>query len=295
MPYYRRNLIVLSITIFMAATSWNQILPFLPLFLKELGVKSGIAFWSGMLLSVQAITVAFSGPFWGKMADKYSRKLMTIRAGFCLALIYFGMSLCQSLWQLVLLRFLNGLLTGFIPGSLALIATNTPKDEAGRYLSIAQTANAIGGIAGPVVGGILAGVFGYRFSMAISGVAILIAMLLVLFLVEERYRAEITQKTSIWRDYQLAIQMPTLQTVILAEVAGAVMTGAVLPIIPLYLEQIAQGSVTTISGIIFSLPGIAFVLTAYAWNRRGEKTTYPGVILAGLGGACLMMLLQGFL
>ena len=66
MPYYRRNLIVLSITIFMAATSWNQILPFLPLFLKELGVKSGIAFWSGMLLSVQAITVAFSGPFGGR-------------------------------------------------------------------------------------------------------------------------------------------------------------------------------------------------------------------------------------
>ncbi|HYH05153.1 MAG TPA: MFS transporter, partial [Bacillota bacterium] len=92
-------------------------MPFLPLFIQDLGVKDGIAFWSGMILAAQTVASIVMMPLWGKVADKYGRKPMIIRAGICLALIYLGMSLCQTLWQLLLLRLLNGMLTGFIPSS----------------------------------------------------------------------------------------------------------------------------------------------------------------------------------
>ena len=52
MPVYRRNLIILCFTIFLAAVSWNQVIPLLPDFLAELGVRCSLAFWSGMVFAV---------------------------------------------------------------------------------------------------------------------------------------------------------------------------------------------------------------------------------------------------
>lgn len=94
MIYYQRNLLILSTTLFLAAFSWEQIAPFLPLFLKDLGVASNLPFWSGLLFTLQFSASALMDPFWGKTADKYGRKLMTMRAGLCLSLVYFGMSVC---------------------------------------------------------------------------------------------------------------------------------------------------------------------------------------------------------
>jgi hypothetical protein len=52
MTYYRRNLLVLSFTIFLAAFSWEQIAPFLPLFLKDLGITQNLPFWSGRAVAI---------------------------------------------------------------------------------------------------------------------------------------------------------------------------------------------------------------------------------------------------
>jgi hypothetical protein len=57
MVYYRRNLLVLSLTTFLATCSWNQVVPFLPLFIKELGVNSKLVFWMGMTLVDQTVDV----------------------------------------------------------------------------------------------------------------------------------------------------------------------------------------------------------------------------------------------
>lgn len=239
MTYYQRNLFILSFTIFLAAFSWEQIAPFLPLFLKELGVTADLPFWSGLLFTLQFSASSLMGPFWGKMADKYGRKPMVLRAGICLSLVYFGMSLCQNYSQLVFLRIMNGVLTGFIPGSIALIATNTPKSFSGRYVSIAYTLQSAGTILGPALGGLLAVITGYRGSMLLSGSLVFLGFLLVTFFVEEREKPQITVKTSIWQDYQLIFKMPVMVTVMNVEFINAMVMSSILPILALYLNQIA--------------------------------------------------------
>ncbi|MGE5580910.1 MAG: MFS transporter [Bacillota bacterium] len=293
MTYYRRNLLVLSFTIFLAAFSWEQIAPFLPLFLKDLGITRNLPFWSGLLFTLQFSASSIMGPVWGKMADKYGRKPMVMRAGICLSGVYFGMSFCQNYGQLIFLRVLNGLLTGFIPGSIALIATNTPKTEAGRFVSIAYTAQSAGVILGPALGGLMAAAVGYRGSMLLSGALVAAGFLLVTLLVEEREKPEITERTSLWQDFQTVFKMPVMVTVMSVEFLNAMIMSSLLPILALYIHKIAPGAASVISGFTYSLPGLALFLTAYSWSRIGEKISYSSTILIGLTGVGLIGILLG--
>jgi DHA1 family multidrug resistance protein-like MFS transporter len=294
MVYYRRNLLVLSLTTFLAACGWNLIVPFLPLFIKELGVKDGLAFWSGVILASQAIATIVMTPYWGKMADKYGRKLMIIRAGICLAFIYLGMSYCQTLWQLLLLRILNGIFTGFIPASITLVATNSPKTESTRHVAIVQSAVAFGAIAGPAVGSFLANLVGYRGSMTVSAVVVAIAVVLVYLLVEERQKVTAcAQSTSLWQDFQLAFQKPVLLTAMFSDMTNGFVAMASQPILILHIQQLTGAQANLYAGPIFSLPGLAIVLTNYYWCRIGEKLTFQRVILFGLTGLGIFTLLQG--
>jgi DHA1 family multidrug resistance protein-like MFS transporter len=294
MVFYRRNLLVLSLTTFLAACSWNQIVPFLPLFIKEMGVKDGLAFWAGMTLSAQTMAMMVMLPYWGKLADKYGRKLMIIRAGICLALIYLGMSYCRTLWQLLLLRLINGVLTGFIPASITLVATNTPKSEAARYVALIQSAVAFGAIAGPSLGSILADWAGYRGSMVVSFIAVAIAVFLVYLLVEEKYKVTAcAQPTSLKQDFQLAFQKPVLVTALCSDMTYGFVIMASQPILILYIQELTGVRANLFTGPLFSLPGLAVVLTNYFWCRLGERYSFQKIILFGLIGAGIFTLLQG--
>jgi DHA1 family multidrug resistance protein-like MFS transporter len=294
MVYYRRNLLVLSLTSFLAACSLYQVVPFLPLFIKELGVKDRVAFWSGVTLSAQTVAMIVMLPYWGKLADKYGRKLMIIRAGICSVLIYLGMSYCWTLWQLLLLRVLNGGLTGFIPASYTLIGTNTPQSEAARSVSIVQSVVAFGTIAGPSIGGILANWVGYRGSMLVSGFMMTVAVLLIYLLVEERQKLDVSlQSTSLWQDFQLALKKSVLVMVLCSDMTCSFMAVASQPFLILYIQELIGQRANLFTGLIFSLPGLAIVLTNYYWCRLGERFTFQRIILVGLVGVGLFTALEG--
>jgi DHA1 family multidrug resistance protein-like MFS transporter len=295
MVYYSRNLLILSFTTFLVACCWNQVVPFLPFFIKELGVSdSSLALWSGITQAAQMIATIVMTPFWGKLADKYGRKLMIIRAGIGIVLIYLGMNYCQTLWQLLLLRVLIGALTGFIVAAITLVATNTPKTAATRYVAIIQSVVAFGTIIGPSVGGIMADWVGYRRSMLISGFVVATAVLLVYLLVDERQKVIIdAQSTSLGRDFRLALQKPVLVTMLYSNITYGFVTTASQPLLILYIQELTGARANLFAGPIFSLPGLAIVLTNYLWCRLGERWTFQRIILLGLMGAGIFNLLQG--
>jgi DHA1 family multidrug resistance protein-like MFS transporter len=296
MVFYRRNLLVLSLVNFLASCSLDLVVPFLPLFVKELGVKSGVTLWAGVMLAVPMTTAIVMMPYWGKLADQYGRKLMIIRPGICLFFIYLGMSSCQTLWQLLLLRVLHGALTGFIPASLTLVATNTPTSKAVRYVAVVQSAIAFGGIVGPSVGSIMVEWVGYRDSMLVSGIMMAVAVLLVALLVEERHKVTgDTQPTSLKQDFRLAFKKPVLVMVGYSNMTYSFVMTASQPILVLYIQELIGSQANLFTGPIFSLPGLAILLTNYCWCRLGERYTFPIIILLGLGGAGIFTVLQGLI
>lgn len=286
LPYYRRNLIVLWITTFLASASWTQVVPFLPLYLQELGVAENLAQWSGLVVSMQFAGGLVMAPIWGKIADQRGRKLMTIRAGLCLSAIYFLTGLATAPWHVAVLRFLNGALTGFIPSSMSLVATNTPQHLAARYVALLQTASAAGSVAGPVIGGVLASLAGIRGALFLSAANVLLSVILVIVLVEERNKVAPEKKSTLLEDFSTALHNPALVRVMGITILAMIGTVSIQPILTVYVGELAAdpSRATAIAGVVYALPGIALVLTANAWVRIGQRRGYDAAVLWALAG-----------
>jgi len=284
MPYYRRNIYILSVTIFLATLSWNQVVPFLPKFIKQIGGGQNLNYWIAVVFAVQSLAAIIMMPLWGKLGDTYGRKPMIIRAGLCLAGVYYGMSLCQAPWHLAVCRFANGALTGFLPGSFALIATNTPEDQAPRYIATAQTASSVGLIIGPMVGAVLAMRFGYRGSMVVSGTAVLISTLLVWLLVAEPNKVSVVEPTSLVQDFGIALRSRVQSSIMFVVMLSWGYGAAISPYLILHLESLGGDAPKWLPAAIFALPAAAFVLSAYRWTSTGEWWGYDRTILVGLLG-----------
>lgn len=295
MPYYRKNIYILSTTVCLASVSWYLVIPFLPLFIKQMGVsRESLPYWVGLTFAVQSLGSMVFQPFWGKLADTYGRKPMILRAGFCLALVYYAMSVCRAPWQLATLRFLNGALTGFIPGSYALIATNTPEDIAPHYVATAQAAANVGLIVGPALGGFLASIAGYRAAMQIAGTAVLLSTLIVALFVEERNKVNNQERTSILEDLQTAVHNPVQLSLLFAVMFVWIFGSAISPYLTLHLKAINGDSPDWVVGAVFSLPAVAFILSARRWTSLGEYWGYErsiaiGLIVSGIGTTLLAL------
>jgi len=289
MPYYRRNIYILSVTVLLASLSWQQVVPFLPKFLKEIG-GGGPYFkiWISLIFAAQSLAAIVMQPFWGKLGDNIGRKPMIIRAGCCLAMVYFGMSICRAPWQLVFCRFLNGALTGFIPGSFALVGTNTPEQEAPRYVAILESMSNVGLIAGPAVGACLARFFGgYRSSMVVSGTAVLLSTLVVWRLVQEPNKVAPAEKTSLPQDFRIALRSPVLSSLMMVIMLAWMFGNSINPFLILHLDTLQGWRPWWLPAVTYSLPGVALVLSAYRWSVIGEGWGYHRNILIGLGGGSI--------
>jgi MFS family permease len=166
---------------------------------------------------------------------------------------------------------------------------------AGRFVSIVQTANAAGTIAGPAMGGLLAAQFGYRGAMRVSGLSVLLSTILVIFLVEERQKPVAGKETSLWEDLCLAGKQPVLLLALGLVFLGTAISLAVQPLLTLHLAKLSPQGPPWLAGVVFSLPGLAFVLSAYPWNRLAERKSYAGVAFWGLCGSSLFLLFSAFM
>lgn len=293
-PYYRRNLYVLWAAVFLCSASWTQVIPFLPLFLAELGVDENLDFWSGLAVSAHFVTGMVMQPVWGKLADRYGRKTMLVRAGLSLSLIYFLTSLSTHPWHVVAARLANGALTGFIPMSISLVGTNTPPQFSARYVASVQTASAIGTIFGPVIGGTLASLFGVRGSLQASAALVFISALLSIIFVQERRKPVVSQPTTLAADFRAAFHMPVMLVALFASVVGQMASMSTQTVLVLKVESmVGPESSAAWSGVILALPGVAFALSATRWVAQLDKRSVYRVLTAAYIGTGLGYVLSG--
>jgi MFS transporter, DHA1 family, multidrug resistance protein len=99
---WQRNVWALSLSVFIAFVGFQFFSPFLPLYVRELGVTdpSAIALWSGVLAAVTPTVSGFLAPLFGRLADRFGRKMMLIRSLAGFTVIIAAMGLVTSVWQL---------------------------------------------------------------------------------------------------------------------------------------------------------------------------------------------------
>ncbi|WML43875.1 MFS transporter [Neobacillus sp. PS3-40] len=294
MVTWKRNLWVLWIGCFFTAASFSMVIPFLPLFLLQIGVHEHTEMWSGLLFSAAFFAGAIAAPFWGRVADKYGRKPMIIRAGFVLFVIYTLMAFVTNPYQILVLRILQGLLSGFIPGAIALIGTNTPNEKLGYALSLISTATASGSILGPLLGGGMADLVGNRWAFASAGIFVLIATLLIIFWVIEENFTPSKERGSVRHDLIVAWSNRPLMLVLILTVVTSCSIMTIEPVLPLYIVKLGGSTENTsfLAGMVFSLPGIASALFAPLWGKKADKVGFHRVLVIGLLGGGIGTLAQ---
>jgi len=296
LPQWKRNIYILWLSLFVSAICWTMVMPFIPLYLEQLGVSEGAEFWAGVIIAVSAVCQMVMSPIWGAIGDRYGRRLMMVRAGFFLMAGYVLWALVTGPVQLLLVRMMIGALTGFVPMAIALVGVSAPREEVGRALGLLQTAWPSGAILGPVIGGAAMDLIGIRGSSLVSAGLIALDTLLVLLAVREQFTPPpATARTGLLADIRVAASHRLLMSIIVITVVLQASVMALEPVLVPFVQQIAGADAPGwLSGLLFSIPGVAFVLMAPWWARRGEQVGYTRTVATGLLGSGLFYLLQVF-
>jgi DHA1 family multidrug resistance protein-like MFS transporter len=294
---WRRNLYVLWIGVFFCSMAYSMVIPFMSLFIAhDLGVDNHLTLWSGVAFGVTFLASALIAPFWGSLSDKYGRKPMLMRSGFSLCVVYILTSFVQDPYQLIAVRILTGLLAGYIPSAIALVATNTPEKSVGYSLGIMSTASAAGSILGPLFGGVLSKYTGYREAFIAAGVVVLFSALIACFMVKEGNFNRSKERSHVMDDLRKAKANPLFmkQLFIALIVTSSVMV--LEPLLSLYVLELgaSRSDASFSSGIIFSAVGIATVIAAPIWGKIGERIGYRNTLMIGLIGGGIGNFLQIF-
>ncbi|WP_124727996.1 MFS transporter [Staphylospora marina] len=293
MNAWKRNLYILMVCQFLVFGSMSMVMPFLPLYLKELGLEGQetIQFWAGIIFGVNFLSQFLVAPLWGSLGDRYGRKIMVLRSGFGMSVILCLTAMVTNHWQLLALRMLNGLVSGFIPASVSLVATNTPKENVGRSLGMLQSGAVGGSIMGPFIGGILAEIVGFRQIFFLTAAVLCLATLVVLVAVREEFKPEGQNRTGgLWQSGKRILRDPRLQVLFsVAFLLQFAMLGP-MPMMSLFVEDLGVpgGYVAFFAGLVAAAMGAANMLASPLLGRWGDRIGSGRVLLYAMIGAALI-------
>lgn len=297
-PHWRRNLWVALFGSFTTVMAMTLLLPFLPIYVAELGVAdpAAVAQWSGVAYGATFLTAGLVAPLWGRLADRHGRKLMLIRAsaGMTVAMSLIGMA--RNPWQLVGLRLLTGLLGGYSSGSTILVATQTPKGRSGWALGTLSAGIMAGNLVGPLVGGVLPRLIGIRLTFFATGAIIFLAFLATTFLIHEERRPLAVLAAKAKGGWSaIPDKRPVAAMLVLAALLLFAMM-SIEPIITVYVGQIVAdpAQVTMVAGLVMSATALGSILSAPRLGRLGDRIGHARVVVGCLLVTALLLVPQAF-
>ena len=295
--YWRRNLVICLIGSFTTIVAMTLLLPFLPIYIGELGISSpaAIAQWSGVAFGATFFSAALIAPFWGWMADRYGRKLMLVRASLGMAIAMSLMGMARNVFELVGLRLFAGFAGGYSSGATILVATQTPKRRSGWALGMLNSGIMAGSLVGPLIGGTLPPVIGIRATFWLAGGVIFLAFLATTFLIKEEKRSASTKKAVAEARWS---QISDKRPVVAMLVVGTLLTFAnmsIEPIITLYVGQLVEPSrITFVSGLAMSAAALGAILSAARLGKLADRIGHWPVVMVTLAISALLLIPQAF-
>jgi MFS family permease len=276
---------VAAATSFMGFAGFTVVMPFMPLYIAELGVSDvgEIAMWSGLTLGATPAITAISAPLWGRVGDRYGSKLLVLRSLGAFVLTKGAMAFVTAPWQLVALRGLLGVFAGYGALTMSMAAESVPRDQMPRAIGVVQMGQRLGPAVGPIVGGVIAPLVGLRRSFLVTAAFYLVAMLTVtMFYREPRTRHARESTRSLWSVFRQLVATPGFLLALAVIFTLQTVDRSFSPILPLFVEQlgISGPRIATISGVLFSLIAVCAAIGHKAagnlmvrWSPRVLVTT----------------------
>lgn len=284
---------------FLVAGTMTMIMPFLSLYIDTMGDFSDayVQKWSGLVFGATFVSAFLMSPVWGRIADKFGYKPILIINGFGIAISVLLMGFVESVEAFFILRIFMGIVTGFIPTSLAFISSQTPRKTAGKTMGTLQMGSVSGSLFGPIIGGLLADTFGFQYTFVITSVAVSIAAILVIFGIQEirkeknKNAHDFSRKTVLAGIFHHRLILNVLLVTSLIQIGMF----SIQPLLSLYVSQLTNSrEVALLAGITFSATGIGNLLFARTWGKLGDSVGYEKILSILLLLAFVFIIPQAF-
>jgi DHA1 family multidrug resistance protein-like MFS transporter len=298
---WRRNQQVMVATVFVVFTGFAFVLPFMTLYVRELGITDpdAVALWAGVLIGVAPLLAGLMAPVWGRLADRYGQKRMALRALVSYVVLLVLSALVTDVVQLLVLRLGIGFFGGLGPLGLAMATARVPREHTGRAGGGVQGAQILSAAIGPGAGGVLADVIGIRWTFVVTAAVCAGALGLVALHYEEDApaRAPAPAARGSFADVLRMGGVPALLAILfLVNFVGRSFT----PILPLHLQLLGvpAGRLAVATGTAISLYSVAAAISAAllgkASRRHAPRTLLALSLLAGALTVLPMALIGSF-
>jgi MFS transporter, DHA1 family, multidrug resistance protein len=279
-------------------------MPFLPLYFQQLGVRDvgEIALWSGLSLGVTPALTAIMAPFWGRLADRYGRKVMVERSLVSFIVVMAALAYVTRPWQVFALRAVQGLFAGYGALALAMAADSAPPERTAYAIGYVQTAQRLGPAIGPVAGGLVAQMVGLRRAFLVTALFYVVAVVLVLFMYDERQTAHASASAATERGQVTFRNVLAFENFVLlmAVIFGLQFVDRSFgPVLPLFVAELGMPAdrVPLVAGVIFSIAAGAGAVGHHVCGALLRRAPVRRVIAwsaaIGAAGAILYVLAGG--
>ena len=288
METWKRTVYISLVCVFCTAFGVSQLAPILPLYFHDLGVQTpeAMSLWSRLANGATYIIVCLAAPFWVRVADKKGRKITLIRSSFGMALCNILIAFQTTPEGVVLIRLVQGLVSGFYSASITLIASESPIERTGWALGLLASANLAGSLIGPLLGGYIADTVGIRNDFIIVGTLMGLAGVLATIFIHENYVPQPNpEKLSIRK---LKEQIPEFNSIVALCVASfiyAICIMSLQPVISVYIRGIVPSdteNLAFIAGAVFSAMGIAQLMSSSPLGKLVDKIGPRKVLVVSL-------------
>jgi len=296
---WRRTLYIMVFCQVITSIGFSSIFPFLPLYVKSLGSVTliGTEILSGLVFSGQALTMMIASPIWGMLADRWGRKLMVERAMFGGAAILLLMAFVRSAEELVLLRAIQGLITGTIGAANALVASIVPRERSGFAMGLLQVGLGAGVGLGPIIGGAVADAYGYSAAFYVTAGLLAAAGIIVGFGVHEHFVPPTNtdrREAGFWREWRHILTSPGVTVTYILRFLDSLCRMAFIPILPLFaLQLLAEPArVNSFTGLVIGAASAAAAVFSIVFGRLGDRTGLRRIVIACALAGFLAFFLQ---
>jgi len=288
-----------AIAVLFAATtcvesmSWTQLSAYTPLYLRELHVPAAqVPGWIAAMSSLGWILALPLAPFWGVLADRYSRKLIIVRSAALEAVVFGGWALATSPVVALVFRSLNGFILGNTGVMLAVQASTTPRQRLALAVGIVGAGSPAGRALGPILGAALVHSVDVRGMLLVdSALSVLMAVLLTVFMREAEHErpADLRVLSLLRGAFEEIAGKPLLWRLFLATAITQVGLWTVLPYVPIYIGRLAPSDAVTAVGVVLSAVGLGQAIASPLWGLAMQRAGYRRVLNAtSIGGAAAL-------
>lgn len=301
----RRNVLAAAAANGIGFAGFTLVMPFLPLYIRELGVSdvADIALWTGLTLGATPAVTAISAPLWGRVGDRYGSKILVIRSLGAFVVTKAAMGLVTAPWQLFALRALLGVFAGYGALTTSMAAESVPRERMASAIGTVQVAQRLGPAVGPVIGGLLAPLVGLRNTFFIAAAFYLVSVLLIAAVYREpRTRQARAAQRGLREVFRELSATPGFWMVFVVILGLQLVDCSFGPILPLYVERLVPtAQVPFVSGVLFSIAA-AFAALGHRvaapllrrWSPRGLVAGASLATAAGLGLLVQVPSIQAF-